>query len=57
MVPENEFMDLLHESGVANEFAHWEDGEFVTAITSKDELRKLVELAYREGLEKGSSWF
>jgi hypothetical protein len=41
--------DLLNESGVWNELAHVENGDLHTAITSREELEKLIELAYLRG--------
>lgn len=49
---ENEkwFQELLSKSGVANELGHYEDGKLQTAVTSVDELRELVQLAFGQGM-------
>lgn len=45
-----EIDDLLCESGVWNTFAHVADGNLHTAITSYEELVRLIELAYDKGM-------
>lgn len=44
-----EIDNLLVEAGVWNEFSHVEDGDLHTAITSYEELVKLINLAYQRG--------
>jgi hypothetical protein len=46
---------LLLESGVANDLSHYEDGKLHTAITSIEELKKLIRLAYDAGTDAGYS--
>ena len=52
----SEIDNLLHESGVWNELAHTENGDLCTAITSYEELCRLIErawqLGYREGFDE-----
>lgn len=45
--------DMLTESNVWNDLAHVEDGDLHTAITSREELEKLIRLAYEYGLDIG----
>lgn len=50
VLTEEEFYELLHESGVANPYGHYENGKLQTAITSIDELRKFADLVYGSGI-------
>lgn len=45
--------NMLLESGVWNDYAHVENGDLITAITSYDELVKLITLAYEIGYDEG----
>ena len=45
-------LEILRESGVVNEFTHWEDGKWHTVIASKEEVDKLVTLAFELGYEQ-----
>jgi len=53
MLTNADIKQWLFDSGVANELGHWENEELQTAITSREELEKLIELAYNAGLEDG----
>jgi len=41
--------ELLVKSGVDNDLGHHENGELHTAITSREELLKLIYLAFEAG--------
>lgn len=45
----DEFYKLLTESGVMNQFTHWEDGLPITFITSMQEVEDLVEAVLQRG--------
>ena len=55
---DEEISDLLNKSGVANDVGHYKEGVLHTAITSRDELIRLINLvvdeAYNWGYEDGS---
>lgn len=48
---ENEIRTWLLESGVDNGLGHYENGKLQTAITSYEELVKLIEIAYTKGFD------
>lgn len=50
---EEEMLSLLSEANVINQFSHFEDGKFHTAITSKEELFALIKLAFETGVSTG----
>lgn len=53
MLTKYDIDDFLTRSGVWNELCHCEDGDLHTAITSREELEKLIELAYDAGFKDG----
>jgi hypothetical protein len=50
---EEQMLGLLYEANVINEFSHFENSEFSTAITSKEELFTLIKLAFEAGVSTG----
>ena len=53
MITEEVIESILHESKVANEIGHYENGKLHTAITSRDELEDLIQRAYDLGFADG----
>jgi len=53
MYTEEQEINWLHKSKVANDLGHYEDGKLNTAVTSLAELRALIELAYDQGMQDG----
>jgi predicted transport protein len=53
MLTKKDIDDFLTISGVWNDLGHFENGDLTTAITSREELEKLIELAYEAGFKDG----